>query len=166
MPMCFGTTCPTPVVIDFANALPKIHLDVSFSDRAVNFVDDFDVAIRIGKPQESALIARKVCDARIVVVAAPSYGAAGSPAERMRARRRDSGSSSSHPAVKGGLANTGAADLRGAGRSAYLFPKRGVRFRSDDPRRTREGTTTAAGEAEATPTSGLLLETPLCLDGA
>jgi DNA-binding transcriptional LysR family regulator len=73
-PMSFGTTCLTPVLIDFANAFPQIQLDVSFSDRVVNLVDEgFDVAIRIGKPQDSALIARKICDARVVVVAAPSY---------------------------------------------------------------------------------------------
>lgn len=73
-PMSFGTTCLTPVLIDFANAFPQIQLDVSFSDRVVNLVDEgFDLAIRIGKPQDSTLIAHKICDARVVVVAAPSY---------------------------------------------------------------------------------------------
>jgi DNA-binding transcriptional LysR family regulator len=73
-PMSFGTICLAPALLDFAQAFPEIHLDISFSDRVVNLVDEgFDVAVRIGKPSDSSLIARKLCNARIVVVAAPSY---------------------------------------------------------------------------------------------
>lgn len=73
-PMSFGTVQLVPVLLDFARAFPEIQLDVSFSDRVVNLVEEgFDVAVRIGKPADSSLIARKLCDARIVVVAAPDY---------------------------------------------------------------------------------------------
>ncbi|MFC0218851.1 DNA-binding transcriptional LysR family regulator [Pseudochelatococcus lubricantis] len=73
-PVSFGTRRLTPALLDFANAFPDIQLDVSFSDRIVDLIDEgFDVAVRIGKPQDSTLIARKLCDARIVTVAAPSY---------------------------------------------------------------------------------------------
>ena len=83
-PVSFGTLRLTPELLDFAAAFPDIQLDVSFSDRVVSVVDEgFDVAIRIGKPQDSSLIARKLCDARIVVVASPDYiarkGAPASP---------------------------------------------------------------------------------------
>jgi len=80
-PMSFGTVQLVPVLLDFARAFPEIQLDVSFSDRVVNLVEEgFDVAVRIGKPADSSLIARKLCDARIVVVAAPDYLArAGTP---------------------------------------------------------------------------------------
>ena len=73
-PMSFGTIQLAPVLLDFARAFPAIQLDVSFSDRVVNLVDEgFDAAIRIGSPGDSSLIARKLCDARVVLVAAPAY---------------------------------------------------------------------------------------------
>jgi DNA-binding transcriptional LysR family regulator len=47
-PITFGTTQLTPVLISFAAAFPDIQLDVSFSDRLVNLVDEgFDAAVRI-----------------------------------------------------------------------------------------------------------------------
>ncbi|MFG1347867.1 LysR family transcriptional regulator [Xanthobacter autotrophicus DSM 431] len=73
-PMSFGTLQLVPVLLDFARAFPEIQLDVSFSDRVVNLVDEgFDLTVRIGKPADSSLIARKLCEGRIVVVAAPAY---------------------------------------------------------------------------------------------
>lgn len=56
------------MLIDFARQFPQIELDVSFSDRVVSLVDEgIDVAIRIGSPADSRLIARHRCQARIVV---------------------------------------------------------------------------------------------------
>lgn len=83
LPVSFGTAQLAPVLIDFARAFPDIQLDVSFSDRVVNLIDEgFDVAIRIGNPSDSTLIARKLCDMRIVCAAAPGYlDAHGAPAE-------------------------------------------------------------------------------------
>jgi DNA-binding transcriptional LysR family regulator len=73
-PITFGTTQLSPILNHFANAFPDIQLDVSLSDRVVNLVDEgFDAAIRIGHPNDSTLIAKKLCVARIVIVAAPSY---------------------------------------------------------------------------------------------
>lgn len=73
-PMSFGTICLTPILLDFACAFPDIRLEVSFADRAVSLVDEgFDIAVRIGQPSDSSLIGRKLCDARIILVAAPTY---------------------------------------------------------------------------------------------
>lgn len=73
-PMSFGTLQLTPVLIEFAKTFPDIQIDVSFSDRIVNLVDEgFDIGVRIGKPLDSTLIARRLCDARVVLVAAPAY---------------------------------------------------------------------------------------------
>lgn len=73
-PTSFGTLSLMPLLLDFTHAFPEIQLDVGFSDRTASLVDEgFDLAIRIGRPADSSLIARKLCDARIVVVAAPDY---------------------------------------------------------------------------------------------
>src|SRR5690606_29014727 len=63
-----------PALNDFAVRYRDIELDVSFSDRVVNLVDEgFDMAIRVGRPGDSSLIIRKLCSVRIVVAAAPAY---------------------------------------------------------------------------------------------
>jgi len=74
VPMSFGTTQLAPAFIDFATQYPDIDLDVSFSDRVVNLVDEgFDAAVRIGTPADTSLIARKLCGARIVLAASADY---------------------------------------------------------------------------------------------
>jgi len=73
-PLTFGAMELTPALNAFAASFPDIELDVGFSDRVVNIVDEgFDAAIRVGRPDDSSLIARKLCDVRIVVVGAPAY---------------------------------------------------------------------------------------------
>lgn len=73
-PLTFGVVELTPALNDFASRYPEIDLEVSFADRVVNLVDEgFDMAVRIGRPEDSSLIARKLCDVRLVVVAAPAY---------------------------------------------------------------------------------------------
>lgn len=73
-PLTFGTVELAPALNEFAAQFPEIELDVNFSDRLVNIVDEgFDLAIRVGNPNDSSVIARKFHDARIVVVGAPAY---------------------------------------------------------------------------------------------
>jgi len=74
VPMSFGSAQLAPALVAFAEAYPEIQLEVSFSDRLANLVDEgFDAAVRIGDPQDSSLIARKLCPMRIVVCAATAY---------------------------------------------------------------------------------------------
>jgi DNA-binding transcriptional LysR family regulator len=91
VPVSFGTVTLAPALIDFALAFPDIQLDVNFSDRVVNLVDEgFDLAVRIGNPSDSSLIARKLCDMRIVVAAAPAHLALhGEPIEPASLAGRD-----------------------------------------------------------------------------
>lgn len=73
-PMSFGAVQLVPALLDFAEQYPGISLDVSFSDRLTDLVEEgFDVAVRIGHLADSSLIARRLCTARIVTVAAPNY---------------------------------------------------------------------------------------------
>lgn len=73
-PLSFGHAHLTPILIDFARKHPNLHLDVDLSDRFVDLVaEGHDLAIRIGRLQDSSLIARKLADVRVVVAAAPSF---------------------------------------------------------------------------------------------
>lgn len=73
-PLTFGTMEIAPALNAFAQKFPEIALDVSFTDRLVSLVDEgFDLAIRVGRPADSSMIARKLCDMRIIVVGAPAY---------------------------------------------------------------------------------------------
>lgn len=73
-PGTFGTAVLAGVLVGFARLYPLIELDVSFSDRAVNIVDEgFDMAIRIGKLDDSSLIARRLGDVPVRVAASPAY---------------------------------------------------------------------------------------------
>jgi DNA-binding transcriptional LysR family regulator len=73
-PLSFGTTQLTPLLLDFLALYPRIDLDVNFSDRAVNLIDDgFDAAVRIGSVTDLTLIARKITHCRIILAASPDY---------------------------------------------------------------------------------------------
>ena len=81
-PLSFGTKQLVPALVAFATRFPEVSLDVSFSDRQVNLVDEgFDAALRIGHQNDASLVMRKLCESRIVVVASPAYLAThGTPA--------------------------------------------------------------------------------------
>lgn len=73
-PLTFGTVELSHALNDFAAEYPEIELDVSFSDRVVDLVDEgFDMAVRVGRSSDSSLIARKLCDVRIVLVGSAGY---------------------------------------------------------------------------------------------
>ncbi len=76
-PLSFGTTRLAPLLAGFAAEYPDIGLEVHFSDRIVNLVEEgFDAAIRVGSPSDSTLTGRKLCTARVLVLASPAYLAA------------------------------------------------------------------------------------------
>ena len=73
-PISLGTMQLAHALNRFAERYPGIELDVSFSDRYVNLVDEgFDAAIRVGNPADSSLVARKLGQARVLVMASPAY---------------------------------------------------------------------------------------------
>lgn len=81
-PVSFGKNQLTPALLDFASGCTAVSLDVSFSDRLVNLVEEgFDVAVRIGHLTDSSLVARRLAAVRMVTCASPAYLArAGTPA--------------------------------------------------------------------------------------
>ena len=73
-PVTFGAQFVAPVVARFLKAHPAVDIDLTLNDRTVDLVEEgFDVVIRIGRPQDSTLIARQLAPARLVIVGAPSY---------------------------------------------------------------------------------------------
>lgn len=63
-----------PLLPKFQAAYPQIDVELSISNRVVDFVEEgFDLAIRLGIPQDSRLIAHTLEDASLGVFAAPSY---------------------------------------------------------------------------------------------
>ena len=73
-PLSFGTEHLAPALADFAREHPKVELDISFEDRTVDLVSGgFDLALRLGNLEDSALVARKIAPLRRVLLAAPSY---------------------------------------------------------------------------------------------
>lgn len=74
VPLTFGTMRLVPVLNAFVGRYPDITLDVQFTDRLVSLVDEgFDAAIRVGRPVDSSLIARKLCDSHLHIVGSPAY---------------------------------------------------------------------------------------------
>ncbi|MGY1949978.1 LysR family transcriptional regulator [Pseudomonas pergaminensis] len=63
-----------PVLSGFMRAYPEIELDVDFSDRMVDVIEEgFDAVIRTGKPEDSRLMARHLGHYQLVVVGTPAY---------------------------------------------------------------------------------------------
>lgn len=73
-PESFGLFHLTPALAQFAQTYPEITLEVEFTDRFVNVVEEnVDVAIRIASLTDSSLIARKLARCQMVMAAAPEY---------------------------------------------------------------------------------------------
>lgn len=74
LPLSFGVRHVTPILADLAARYPGLELDVSYSDQIVDLIDErIDAAVRIGKLQDSSLVARRLAPMRAVVVASPDY---------------------------------------------------------------------------------------------
>lgn len=64
----------TPVLADFMTAYPDVQLDLDFSDRLVDVIEEgFDAVVRTGQPSDSRLMSRNVGRFRLRIVAAPGY---------------------------------------------------------------------------------------------
>jgi DNA-binding transcriptional LysR family regulator len=71
-----------PRIPQFRVRYPKVDLEINISNRNVDFVEEgYDVAIRLGEPPDSRLVARKLEDARVGTYASHDYvRRAGTPA--------------------------------------------------------------------------------------
>ncbi|WP_047236422.1 LysR family transcriptional regulator [Chromobacterium subtsugae] len=63
-----------PALAEFMSLYPEVELDLDYSDRLVDLIEEgFDAAIRSGEQLDSRLLARRLGSFRLVLVAAPGY---------------------------------------------------------------------------------------------
>ncbi|QLG94184.1 LysR family transcriptional regulator [Pseudomonas yamanorum] len=74
IPTTYGHHRILPLLPKFRALYPQVTVDVHISNRNIDFVaEGYDLAIRVSAQPDSGLIARLLEDARLVVIAAPSY---------------------------------------------------------------------------------------------
>jgi len=73
-PVDFATTYLAPLIAEFARRYPGITFDFDLTPRRVDLVSEpFDVAIRMGEPENSQLIARPLARIPAYLYASPRY---------------------------------------------------------------------------------------------
>lgn len=72
LPLVWGLVMPA--LIGFMRQYPEIELDIDFSDRMVDVVEEgFDAVLRTGTPSDSRLYSRKLGSFQLRIVGAPAY---------------------------------------------------------------------------------------------
>lgn len=74
LPHSFGLRYIAPLIPEFSKRYPELQLELSFSDRRVDLVEEgIDMAIRISGELKTSLIARKLAPVRMSCCASPTY---------------------------------------------------------------------------------------------
>ncbi|OKB68746.1 LysR family transcriptional regulator [Serratia marcescens] len=107
-----------PKLGDFKRLYPDIELDIDYSDRLVDVIEEgFDAVIRSGTPSDSRLVARRLGACRKVFVGAPGYfSKAGMP--------RKPEDLASHARLHYRFPSTGKLDVWPLGDKAEMIPER------------------------------------------
>ncbi len=73
-PVFMGKQLLGPLLPGFCKQYPDVSIDLHLLDRVISLVDEgFDLALRIGELSDSSLVARKLGEFNISLVATPSY---------------------------------------------------------------------------------------------
>ena len=73
-PVVFGRRHVTPIVISFLDAWPAVRVELVLGDASLDLVGEhLDVAVRIGRLEDSSLVVRRVGEVRRLLVASPDY---------------------------------------------------------------------------------------------
>lgn len=74
LPLSFGLKRVAPLLLEFASLYPEVSLDMDYSDRRMNLIEEgIDLSIRITRQLASGDVARKLGTSRMRVVASPEY---------------------------------------------------------------------------------------------
>lgn len=70
----FGERIIVPRIPAFLERYPGLNIDLTLEDRIVNLVDErVDLAIRIGRLEDTRIVARKLAENRFVICGSPNY---------------------------------------------------------------------------------------------
>ncbi|MGM0593435.1 MAG: LysR family transcriptional regulator [Pseudomonadota bacterium] len=73
-PLSFTVRHLTPLINAFMQRYPEVQLELDVEDRSINLLKEgVDLAIRIGKLDDSSLVARRLAPVRAVLCASPDY---------------------------------------------------------------------------------------------
>ncbi|AUI65484.1 MULTISPECIES: LysR family transcriptional regulator [Glaesserella] len=74
LPMDFGSRFIAPHLSQFTETYPHLQLNLEFNDRRVDVVSEgYDLVLRIGKLEDSSIVAKRIAQAHHLVVASPDY---------------------------------------------------------------------------------------------
>lgn len=74
LPTSFGRHFMMPVIADFVRRCPQVRVDIRFSERFTDLVEEgVELAVRIGDLEPSTLVARRIGTVRRHLVATPNY---------------------------------------------------------------------------------------------
>ena len=73
-PSELGRRLVAPLIAKFVQNYPEVEVHLNLSDSGLDVIDDgLDVALRVGLPDDSSVIARRIISTRRIVCAAPAY---------------------------------------------------------------------------------------------
>ena len=115
VPLSFGLAQVAKVLPSFQHRYPEVEVELVFVDGQLDMVADaFDLALEVGEPADSSLIARRLTTSRNVIVASPDYiarnGAPLTPADLQK-----------HPCLLSSCAVGGRWDFVGHGRAESVY---------------------------------------------
>ncbi len=115
VPLSFGLSQITRLLPGFQARFPEVEIELIFVDGTLDMVADaFDLAIEVGEPADSSLVARRLTTSRQVIVASPDYlarnGAPATPTDLAR-----------HPCLQSSCAIGGRWEFVGHGRAESVY---------------------------------------------
>lgn len=73
-PTSFGSCVVSPLAATFLQRWPEVRVELDLTNRMVDLVDEgFDLAIRIGDIRQTDIVAKYLCEYRMVICASPDY---------------------------------------------------------------------------------------------
>lgn len=73
-PVSFAIRHLVPLINAFQRAHPAVDVDLQLNDRKVDIVEEgFDIALRIGSPKKTSLMAQYIVAVRLLLCASPDY---------------------------------------------------------------------------------------------
>jgi DNA-binding transcriptional LysR family regulator len=70
----FGEDFIAPATVEFMREHPDLSVELDFSNRLIDLISEgYDLAVRAGTLKDSSLIARRICNRKLLTCASPAY---------------------------------------------------------------------------------------------